>query len=79
MLNMRQKCGTLLTRHDDSQRFLMAIAESNVPRVQQLVYQALKSSVNIKEIIHQIENSVNKIYQVRGYIQIDLDMAMLCY
>ena len=57
----------------------MAIATNDVPRLHQLIKQCIKDQASIKRIVAQVEDSIAKVYHVRGYEQADLDIALLIY
>ena len=55
----------------------MAAAERNVPRLHQLVRRAVKEKCSVSRIVQRIEDSLNNVYQARGYTKDDNDMALL--
>ncbi|KDQ49796.1 hypothetical protein JAAARDRAFT_200549 [Jaapia argillacea MUCL 33604] len=59
-----------------SRRFLMAVATGDMPRLQQLIRQAMKEGAGLSQIISKIEDSILGIYQARGYEGVDFDVAI---
>ncbi|KAI1784985.1 hypothetical protein LXA43DRAFT_900727, partial [Ganoderma leucocontextum] len=76
-LNMGQKCATALRHLEDARRFQMAVATTDVPRVRQLVDQAMKDGSSLSAITSKIELAGAGLYEARGYDETDYDIALL--
>ncbi|KDQ54169.1 hypothetical protein JAAARDRAFT_182553 [Jaapia argillacea MUCL 33604] len=78
-LNLGQRCASLMQRVQDCRRFLMAVATGDVPRLQQLIRQALKEGASLSKIISKLKDSLLGIYHARGYDTTDFDIALLVF
>ncbi|KII88930.1 hypothetical protein PLICRDRAFT_29388 [Plicaturopsis crispa FD-325 SS-3] len=76
-LNVGKKCASLLKQLDDHRRFLMAVATGDVPRLQQLVRQALKENASVSKIVSKIEDGLVGTYVARGYEEVDRAVSTL--
>ncbi|KDQ52350.1 hypothetical protein JAAARDRAFT_101904, partial [Jaapia argillacea MUCL 33604] len=76
-LNLGRKCASLMQRQQTSRSLLMAVARGDIPRIQQLIRQAMKEGVGLSTIISRLEDSLLGNYQARGYGHVDSDMAVL--
>jgi hypothetical protein len=57
-----------LSQHlEDSKRFVLALAESNVPRLKQLVHVVLKQWRSLNFIIDQIARATQGVYHAKGF------------
>ncbi|EMD31048.1 hypothetical protein CERSUDRAFT_60567, partial [Gelatoporia subvermispora B] len=79
ILNYGRKCARTIRRQDDFNRFVMAVASNDVPRLQQLVRQGLKERVSILKLVNRIEASLDDVYHARGYSSKDHDISMLVF
>lgn len=55
----------------------MAAASNDIPRLQQLIRQAVRDKAGIASIIHKVELSIEGAYHVCGYNEKSLDVALL--
>ncbi|KAG2117596.1 hypothetical protein DEU56DRAFT_919052 [Suillus clintonianus] len=68
-----------LTQLDDYHRFLMAISDNDIPRLQQIINVALRDGASIRGIVNKLEDALEGVYRPRGYGADDLDIATLVY
>ncbi|EIW77098.1 hypothetical protein CONPUDRAFT_129281 [Coniophora puteana RWD-64-598 SS2] len=79
ILNLTRRLGTTLTRLDAFNALVMALAEEDVPRLQQLIATAVRHGDSVRTIINRIEEAVTRVYSPRGYDQEDYDIGLLAY
>ncbi|OSX61949.1 hypothetical protein POSPLADRAFT_1081675, partial [Postia placenta MAD-698-R-SB12] len=78
-LNLARNCGSFMQKLDDHQRFTMALARKDVPRLRQLIRQAIKHKTSIRKIVNKIEDCFDGVYKAKGFDTNDLDLALLAY
>ncbi|KAI0068069.1 hypothetical protein BV25DRAFT_1875223 [Artomyces pyxidatus] len=78
-LNDARKLGVAAQRSSDYRRFVMAIAENDVPRVNAIVQTALNNGASVRAILHKLELAVDGLYHVRGFTDRDYDKSILVY
>ncbi|KZS89273.1 hypothetical protein SISNIDRAFT_417077, partial [Sistotremastrum niveocremeum HHB9708] len=80
-LNMSRKLTVAGRRGADNQRFMMAAATENVPRLKQLISSALRIGSSVSAIVNKIQDTFQnlKSYSAKGYEDRDYDIAGLCY
>ena len=76
-LNLSRQHGLLLSKLDDHKRLVMAVAENEVPRIHQLLRQALKEGAGVSKILAKLEDGLCGVYHARGYSADDRDIALL--
>ena len=76
LMNSKFKCSKLCATLSMYQRFLVSIAENNLPRLQQLVQIALKNNRSIGYIVSKVTDVIDGIYMANPS-QDDKDLAFL--
>lgn len=57
----------------------MAVAEKNIPRIQQVIQTALRGGASLRAIINKIEDAYEGLYHPKGFGSRALDIATLTY
>ncbi|KAJ7058984.1 hypothetical protein C8F01DRAFT_990119 [Mycena amicta] len=79
-LNVSRKLGNALRKVADYKRFVEAVAQQDVPRLQRLVSVGLRRGASVNQIIRTMQKAVDGVYRPRPTIcQKTLDMALLIY
>ncbi|KAK7012531.1 hypothetical protein R3P38DRAFT_3588444 [Favolaschia claudopus] len=78
-LNMSRQLATFARKMGDYERFVMAIAENDVPRVNALLSTALRNGASINTIVSQILESVQGLRSTKGFTDFELDLSTLVF
>ncbi|KAI0054409.1 hypothetical protein BV25DRAFT_1949134 [Artomyces pyxidatus] len=78
-LNLVRKVQTLFSRVSDHRRFVMALAENDVPRLRKLLQHAMTRGSSIQTITRKLADAVDGLYSARGFDLRDYDLATLVY
>ncbi|KAJ7022322.1 hypothetical protein C8F04DRAFT_882964, partial [Mycena alexandri] len=76
-LNLQRSLGTSLRRLDDYEQLVMAIANSDVPRLRQIVQTALDRNISIRALLDLLTAAVQGVRRVFHYNKKEIDLAAL--
>ncbi|KAJ6613651.1 hypothetical protein B0H10DRAFT_1917085 [Mycena sp. CBHHK59/15] len=76
-LNLQRNLGRSLSRVSDYEQLVMAIANSDIPRLRQIVQQALDRNISIRVLLDFLKDAVQGVRRVFGYDKKDIDLAAL--
>ncbi|KAG1873360.1 hypothetical protein C8R48DRAFT_594070 [Suillus tomentosus] len=62
---------------EDHSLLVMALSQSDIPGLRNLLQTALKNGANIRAILQTIEDTLERGYRPRGYSQDTLDLSLL--
>lgn len=66
-----------MSKLDDYNAILVALSTHDVPRLRQLLAQALKQNASIGKILRKLEDCIEGLYKARSFGAEDLDIALL--
>ncbi|RDB26720.1 hypothetical protein Hypma_005418 [Hypsizygus marmoreus] len=78
-LNLARKLGNTVRRLADSRRLLMSIAENDIPRIKNILQAGLRSGSSVRRLISKVEDSLEGLYNPRGFGSRAFDMAVMTY
>lgn len=76
-LNDGRKIRRLLSELEDHSSLVMALSQSDIPWLRNLLQTALKNGASIRTILRAIEDALERGYRPRGHSQDTLDLSLL--
>ncbi|KAG1812032.1 hypothetical protein EV424DRAFT_1327201, partial [Suillus variegatus] len=77
VLNDGRKIRRLLSELEDNSSLVMALSQSDIPWLRNLLQTALKNGASIRTILRAIEDALERGYRPRGHSQDTLDLLLL--